>query len=100
MAESQVSHKAATRESFRKDPAFAAEYLNAMLEDGTQEELLPALRRLAQAFGVSEVAETARLNPKTLYRTLSAAGNPELKSFRAILAAMGLRLAVTPSSPA
>ena len=37
------SHEEATIESFRKDPAFAAEYLNAVLEDGDQEELMLAI---------------------------------------------------------
>ena len=32
------SHEQATVESFRKDPEFAAEYLNSVLEDGDQEE--------------------------------------------------------------
>jgi probable addiction module antidote protein len=91
-----VSHEDATIESFRKDPAYAAEYLNAVLEDGTQEELMLALRRIGSAFGMKELAESSGLNPKTLYRTLSSAGNPELKSFQAILSAMGMRLAVTP----
>ena len=67
-----------------------------MLEDGTQEELMLALRRIAAAHGMKDVAETAQLNPKTHYRTLSSSGNPELKSFQAILGAMGMRLAVTP----
>ncbi len=91
-----VSHDEATIESFRNDPAFAAEYLNAVLEDGDQEELMLALRRIATAFGMREVAEYAQLNSKTLYRTLSSTGNPELKNFQAILGAMGMRLAVTP----
>jgi probable addiction module antidote protein len=56
-----------------------------------------ALRRIASAYGMKDVADTAKLNVKTLYRTLSPAGNPELKSFQAILGAMGLRLAVTPA---
>jgi DNA-binding phage protein len=41
------SHEEATVESFRKDPAFAAEYLNSVLEDGDQEELMLALRRMS-----------------------------------------------------
>ena len=45
------SHEDATVESFRKDPAFAAEYLNSILEDGDQEELMLALRRMSKAFG-------------------------------------------------
>ena len=96
MSKPYVAHEEATIESFRNDPDYAAVYLNAVLEDGDQEELMLALRRVATAFGMKEVAETARLNPKTLYRTLSPAGNPELRSFQAILAAMGMRLAITP----
>ena len=36
------NHDEATINSFRKDPEFAAEYLNAILEDGDQQELLGA----------------------------------------------------------
>ncbi len=96
MIKPYVSHEEATIESLRGDPEYAAEYLNAVLEDGSQEELMAAVRRIAVAYGMKEVAETAKLNAKTLYRTLSPAGNPELRSFQAILGAMGMRLAVTP----
>ena len=90
------SHEEAAIENFKNNPQFAADYLNAVLEDGNQEELMLALRRIASAFGMRDVAENAKLNPKTLYRTLSPIGNPELRSFQAILGAMGMRLAVTP----
>ena len=46
--------------------------------------------------GVGEIAQQAELNAKTLYRTLSPKGNPELRSLTAILKAMGLRLAIEP----
>ena len=36
MTKPYVSHEEATIETFKKDPAYAAEYLNAVLEDGTQ----------------------------------------------------------------
>ena len=91
-------HEAATAESFRNDPEFAADYLNAVLADGDQEELLTALRHMARAFGgVPGVAEAAKLNATTLYRTLSPRGNPELRSLAALLKAMGMRLAVRPA---
>jgi probable addiction module antidote protein len=91
------SHDAAKIESFRNNPIYAAEYLNAVLEDGNQEELLETLRYLATAFGgVPKLAEEADLNATTLYRTLSRVGNPELKSLTALLKAMGMRLAVQP----
>ena len=91
------SHEEATVASFRKDARFAAEYLNAVLADGRQEELMLALHYMAQAFGgVTKLADKAQLNATTLYRTLSPKGNPELRSMTALLKAMGMRLAVQP----
>ena len=91
------SHEEATVESFQQNPKFAAEYLDAVLADGDQEELLTALRYMAKAFGgVRGLAGDTKLNANTLYRTLSPRGNPELKSLRSVLAAMGLRLSVRP----
>ena len=90
-------HEEATIASLRADPEFAAAYLDSVLEDGDQDEFLLALRRLSEACGgVQSVAARARLNPTSFYRTLSARGNPELKSVRALLGAMGLRLSIEP----
>jgi len=56
-----------------------------------------ALRQIARAQGgIAEVARKARLTREATYRMLSKAGNPELRSFKAVLAATGLRLAVRP----
>ena len=46
-----------------------------------------------------KVAEKAQLNGAHIYRTLSAKGNPEIRSLSAILKTMGLRLAVQPIRP-
>jgi probable addiction module antidote protein len=90
-------HEEAVIEELRDDPEYAAEYLNAVLEDGDQEELMLAMRRIATAFGgVSKLAEQAELNANSLYRMLSPQGNPELKSLTSLLGAMGMRLAVQP----
>jgi probable addiction module antidote protein len=91
------SHEDATVESLRRDPPFAAEYLNSVLADGDERELMVALRRVAEAFGgISKLAGKTKLNATTLYRTLSPKGNPELRSMNSMLKAMGLRLAVEP----
>ncbi|MDR2574615.1 MAG: addiction module antidote protein [Desulfovibrio sp.] len=91
------THDEAMAEVFRKDPGYAVELLNAILEDGDQAELLIALRQLAKAFGgVRGVAKESGLNPNQLYRMLSAEGNPEFRNLAGILRVMGLRLAVQP----
>lgn len=91
------AHDDAMAELYLKDPEFALQIINNILEDGDQGELLIVLRQMAKAFGgVQTVADKAHLNPTQLYRTLSPTGNPALSSFSAILKAMGLRLAVQP----
>ena len=93
------SHEDATVQSFAKDPEYAAEYLNAVLEDGDEAELLVALNRLAKAFGgVTSVAAQVDLNGTSLYRTLSKNGNPELKTLVKVLRVMHLKLAVRPAT--
>jgi len=97
MAKTHRTHEEATVEMFRGDPDLAADYLNSVLEDGDETDLMLALRNLSKAFGgVQEVARQAEVNANTIYRTLSEQGNPELKTLTAILKAMGMRLAVQP----
>ena len=81
------------------DPEEAAAYLNAALEDGDQEVFLLALRHVAEARGMSQVARKTRLNRESLYRMLSRAGNPSLDSLAAVLTALGLRLTVEANKP-
>ena len=95
------THDEATVESFRRDPKFAAAYLNAVLEDGDRAEFMTAIRYVTKAFGgVHAIAEKTQLNATSLYRTLSEAGNPELKSFMEIMKAVGMRILVEPLRPA
>lgn len=80
-----------------KDTEFATEYLNASLEDseeGSDERFLIALRHVAKAHGMSAVAERSGMARQAMYRALSEKGNPELSSLKALLEAMGLKLAV------
>jgi probable addiction module antidote protein len=80
------------------DPEFAIKYLNAALEDEDQRVFLLALRDLAEARGMSQVAREAQLNRENLYRMLSPNGNPQLSSLTALLRGIGLRLAIQPDT--
>jgi len=92
-------HEEATVASLRRDRKYAAAYLDQVLADGDQKELMLALRRLSEALGgVPGLAQQAGLNATTLYRTLSGKGNPELRTLRALLGAMGLRLSIAPAA--
>jgi DNA-binding phage protein len=45
------SHDEAMAEMFRRDPGYAVELLNSILEDGDHGELLVTLRQMTKAFG-------------------------------------------------
>ncbi|MBI2383013.1 MAG: putative addiction module antidote protein [Gammaproteobacteria bacterium] len=84
-----------------KTDAERAAYLEALLEDGDSRALTLGLRDLAEsAGGMAVIAERTGLSRETLYRTLSAKGNPRLDTLSALLHAMGLRLSVTPTGAA
>jgi probable addiction module antidote protein len=79
----------------RRDPKFAAEYLKAATEDEDEPRLLLiALRHVAQARGIAEVAKAAGIERESLYRALSLRGNPRFSTLAAVMHAIGLRLTV------
>ncbi len=78
------------------DPEYAAEYLNAASEDDDPKVYLAALRHVVEARGgMASVAEKASLSRETLYRTLSARGNPTIRTLSAVLRATGLKFGVS-----
>ena len=86
----------ATIRELRKSPEFAAEYLRAALEDADEPRvLLIALRRIAEARGgIAKVAKAAGIERESLYRALSAHGNPRPSTLVAVAKAVGSKLTV------
>jgi probable addiction module antidote protein len=77
------------------DSEFVAEYLDAALEESDIPEVfLRALRNVAEAKGMTQLARETERKRESLYTILSERGNPVLSSLYAILAALDLRLSV------
>jgi probable addiction module antidote protein len=83
-----------------KDPAEAAAYMEAVMELDDPAALLVALRQVAKAHGMAEVARRANVGDKMLFKALSAEGNPTLTTVHKVLHAVGLRLSVIPEHAA
>ena len=80
-----------------RDPELCVAYLNAALAEGDQAAFMLALRNVAKARGgVAAMARETGMNRVALSRTLSEAGNPELRSLTKILEASGLEFKVVP----
>jgi probable addiction module antidote protein len=78
-------------ENLTSDKRMAA-LLEAALEDGAPQVIAAALGTIARAQGMAKIARATGLNPKSLYRALSAEGNPELSTFIKVVHALGLEL--------
>lgn len=80
-----------------KEPDFAAEYLGAVLTDGSFGAFLIALRDVAEANGgVAKLAKLSGLGRESMYKTLSNKGNPQLNTIISVLKALGLELSIRP----
>ena len=80
----------------RESPEFAAEYLSAAFAD-SRGAFLVALRDVIEARNsMAKVAAQAGVNRETLYRTLSASGNPTLATLDSIRSVLGLNLEFKP----
>ena len=90
-----ISHEETLVRELREDAEFAAEYLKAAMADEEESAvLLIALRHVAEAYEMPQVAEMAGIQRESLYRALSPRGNPTLKTLTAVLKAVGLKLSV------
>lgn len=78
------------------DDAIAA-YMTDALESGDAAFVADALGVVARARGMSEVAREAGVSRESLYRALSAEGNPEFATVLRVVQALGLRLSALPA---
>ena len=74
-----------------------AAYLNAALEEGDLSLILDALGDIARAMRMAAVAQEAGLGRESLYKALSADGNPEFATVLKVVRALGLRLYAAPA---
>jgi probable addiction module antidote protein len=69
-----------------------AEYVSAALATGDPAFIADSLGIVARAKGMARVARLAGLGRESLYKALSAEGNPEFFTVLKVMDALGLRL--------
>ena len=83
-----------------KEPEYAIEYLNAILEENDPDLLLLGLRDVARAYGFTQIAGSAGLNRESLYKALSKGRNPRIGTIMSVLSAMGCSIRLAPTKRA
>jgi probable addiction module antidote protein len=82
--------------NYLRTPEDMAAYLDAWLEEAPDDVagIARALGNIARAKGMTEVAAKTGLSRESLYRALSARGNPSLATILKVAKALDLRLRV------
>lgn len=83
-----------------RDPEEMAAYLEASLieSDGDASFVAKALGDIARAKGMAEIANATGLGRESLYKSLSADGNPKLETILRVAKALGLEFSVRPAA--
>jgi probable addiction module antidote protein len=82
-----------------RTPQEMAAYLDAWLDEAPDDAsgIARALGDIARAKGMSQVAKEAGLSRESLYRALSADGNPSFATVLKVARALGVRLHAQPA---
>ena len=73
-----------------------AEYLNTILEEGDNTEIVTAIGHIAKAIGMTKIAEETGLSRPSLYKALSDGAKPQFSTIMKVLKAVGGQIRVNP----
>jgi probable addiction module antidote protein len=76
--------------------AMIAEYLNTVLEEGNNDEIVAAIGHIAKAIGMTKIAEETGLSRPSLYKALSQGAKPQFSTILKVLKAVGGQIKVNP----
>ncbi len=80
--------------NYLRDEEDMAGYLEAAMEDGHPTVIAGAIGDIARAIGMTDVARRAGIGRESLYKALSANGNPEFATIMKVIGVLGFRLTV------
>ena len=74
-----------------------AEYLNTVLEQGNNADIINAIGHIAKAIGMTKIAEETGLSRSSLYKALSNGAKPQFATIMKVLKAIGGQIQVNPT---
>lgn len=75
-----------------------AEYLNTVLKEGDNAEVINAIGHIAKAIGMTKIAEETGMSRPSLYKALSDGAKPQFATIMKVLKAIGGQIQVNPIS--
>lgn len=80
------------------DNEMIIEYLNTVLEEGDNNDLIVAIGHIAKAVGMTKIAEDTGMSRPSLYKALSEGSKPQFSTILKVLKALGGKIQVQPIS--
>ena len=79
------------------DEETIAEYITAALEDANPDVFLTAVRDVARARGMAQLAQDTGLGRESLYKALTPGAKPRYDTMLKLLNALGVKLTASPA---
>ena len=73
-----------------------AEYLNTVLEEGDNSDVITAIAHIAKSIGMTKIAEETGLSRPSLYKALSYGAKPQFDTIMKVLRAIGGQIKINP----
>jgi probable addiction module antidote protein len=74
------------------------EYLNAVLADGNDSDIIVAIGNIAKSIGMTKIANETGLSRPSLYKALSDGSKPQFETIMKVLRAIGGQIQINPVS--
>lgn len=73
-----------------------ADYLNTVLEEGNESDIIVAIGHVAKAIGMTKIADQTGLSRPSLYKALSEGAKPQFATIIKVLKAIGGQIQINP----
>jgi len=74
-----------------------AEYMNTVLAEGSEQDMVTAIGNVAKAIGMTKISEKTGLSRPSLYKALSEGAKPQFGTIVKILKAIGGQITIKPA---
>ncbi|MDF1573251.1 MAG: putative addiction module antidote protein [Bacteroidales bacterium] len=72
------------------------EYLNAVLAEGNDSDVITAIGHIAKSIGMTKIAQETGLSRPSLYKALSDGSKPQFETIMKVLRAIGGHIQIHP----
>ena len=73
-----------------------ATYLNTVLEEGDEDDLVVAIGHVAKAIGMGKIAQQTGMSRTSLYKAFAEGANPQFQTVLKVLKSLGSEIKVSP----